>query len=92
MTLKIPDCPECGERANHAVDFTPGKANLQDCEEGPSCDFDYAGGTDVDWDGQENALALALRIVGKVENLDKFMLVGCCAGHQWITGVYEVNG
>ena len=87
MQLTIPNCPMCQEIASHAVDLAPGKAELMNEEQGPKVDFDYAGGTEINWDSQTNALLVVLRAVGDVVNDADFMLVGCPAGHQWITGV-----
>jgi len=87
MTLTIPNCPTCQEIANHSVDLAPGKAGLMNQEQGENVDFEYAGDTEIDWDSQTNALLVVLRAVGEVVNAADFILVGCSAGHQWISGV-----
>ena len=87
MRLTIPNCPTCSEVADRSIDFIQGDAGLSAVEEGATLDFDYAGETEVNWDGQGNALDLVLSIMGNIENMNDFALVGCRAGHRWITGV-----
>jgi len=87
MQLTIPNCPKCMELADRMIDFIPGDAELSAFEEGDEVYFEFAGETEVNWDGQENALDVVQRLMGTVENMADFALVGCCAGHQWITGV-----
>jgi hypothetical protein len=51
MKYAIPNCPECGELLRGESDLTPGCALVTRFEDGS---FDYAGETDVFWDGQIN--------------------------------------
>jgi len=87
MQLTIPNCPECQEQADRTIDLILGDAELNAVEQGANLDFDYAGETEVCWDSQANALNVVQDIMGTIVNMDDFALVGCCAGHQWITGI-----
>ena len=89
MQLTIPNCPKCSELANHSVDLILGDAELSAAEQGGVLDFDYAGETEVNWDGQSNGLDIVQNVMGTIENMHDFALVGCRAGHQWISGVAE---
>jgi hypothetical protein len=65
-------CPECGEEIIGSVDLVPGCA-LMNVE--PDGTFEWAGETEMFWDGQYN----------HCEDPTK-LLVQCRNGHEWLVG------
>lgn len=72
MKLLIPKCPQCGNPAVGTVDTVPGVALF---DGNPSTgEVNYAGTTEVDWDGQETRKQEANPLV-------------TCGDHEWATAI-----
>ena len=69
MRLNPPTCPVCGQIARGTVEIIPGLALLSFDESGEA---DYAGETQVHWDGQTTDR----------DNQGRVRLI-CSAGHDW---------
>lgn len=98
MKYGTPNCPTCGKIAMGECDYTPGCAETWPPEDTLKADatteFEYAGETDMFWDGQLNVNeveASFLRpfaqrspeIAERVDFLDKHIRLQCHAGHEW---------
>jgi len=70
MRFDSPQCPQCGQLAKGVLETIPGLARLLFDEDGGA---EYAGSTDVCWDGQE-----AIR-----DEQGRVRLI-CPDGHQWL--------
>jgi hypothetical protein len=68
-------CPECDQPAKGILETIPGIARLHFDEDGSA---EYAGGTDVGWDGQESVLAPDGRVT-----------LVCPDGHEWLASIEE---
>jgi len=68
-------CPECGDAAKGTLETVPGLALLIIDPDGAA---DYAGETEMDWDGQRTIL----------DNEGRATLQ-CPSGHQWQASVRE---
>jgi hypothetical protein len=76
MRIQPANCPVCGEIAHGTLDTIPGVALLMPNEDSS---FDWAGETEVFWDGQTTDLDAEGRAT-----------VRCSNGHSWeATLVYE---
>lgn len=83
MKFQTPNCPKCGEQARGAADWTPGCALLNFDESGNA---EYAGGTDMFWDGQLNGADLH-RHCSTPPNQADVIELQCSEGHLWITPI-----
>lgn len=69
MKFEKPNCPCCKTHATSVWENIPGQALLTEPSE--TGDVDYAGETDVFWDGQES------------DENEQGLLLGCDCGESW---------